>query len=89
MADPTETSLMDGHKSMSHDTTQAETRIGISAIEESGLNNTTLFNIGSSVIISRPPRFENPSDEMRRRWKDIIEKSLPAIDLIDLSAEHN
>lgn len=33
--------------------------------------------------------FENPSDEMVRRWKEMIEKTLPAIDLIDLAAEHN
>ena len=33
--------------------------------------------------------YENPSDEMVRRWKSIIERSLPAIDLIDLAAEHN
>ena len=26
---------------------------------------------------------------MIRRWKQIIERSLPAIDLIDLAAEHN
>ena len=26
---------------------------------------------------------------MVRRWKAIIEKTLPAIDLIDLAAEHN
>ena len=26
---------------------------------------------------------------MVRRWKQIIERSLPAIDLIDLAAEHN
>ena len=26
---------------------------------------------------------------MLRRWKQIIEKELPAIDLIDLAAEHN
>ena len=33
--------------------------------------------------------FENPKDEMVRRWKEIIEKTLPAIDLIDLAAEHD
>ena len=33
--------------------------------------------------------YENYSDEMVRRWKQIIERSLPAIDLIDLAAEHN
>ena len=31
----------------------------------------------------------NPKDEMVRRWKLIIERQLPAMDLIDLAAEHN
>jgi len=26
---------------------------------------------------------------MVRRWKEMIERTLPAIDLIDLAAEHN
>lgn len=30
---------------------------------------------------------ESPSEVMFRRWKQIVEKTLPAIDLIDLSNE--
>ena len=30
---------------------------------------------------------ESPTETMLRRWKDIVEKTLPAIDLIDLSNE--
>ena len=31
----------------------------------------------------------NFTDEMSSRWKKIIEKDLPAIDMIDLAGEHN
>jgi len=41
------------------------------------------------MILKDKLAYENPSDEMVQRWKKIIEKDLPAIDLIDLAAEHN
>lgn len=41
------------------------------------------------MIISGLVTYESPTDEMNRRWKQIIEKVLPAIDIIDLSAEHD
>lgn len=52
-----------------------------------GLNLTQLEK--STILPKKTSVFENPSDEMVRRWKEVIEKSLPAIDLIDLSAEHD
>ena len=33
--------------------------------------------------------FENPMDEMMRRWQQQVESTLPTIDIIDLSAEGN
>lgn len=30
---------------------------------------------------------EKPSEIMHRRWKELVERTLPAIDLIDLSNE--
>ena len=41
------------------------------------------------MIMSEVMTYENPTDEMNRRWKLIIEKVLPAIDIIDLSTEHD
>lgn len=52
-----------------------------------GLNLTKLEN--SQILPKKNSNFENPSDEMIRRWKEVIEKSLPAIDLIDLAALHD
>ena len=41
------------------------------------------------MIMSEVMTYENPTDEMNRRWKLIIEKVIPAIDIIDLSTEHD
>ena len=41
------------------------------------------------MILNEVMTYEAPTDEMNRRWKAIIEKVLPAIDIIDLSAEHD
>lgn len=41
------------------------------------------------MYIKQNTPYECPTDEMVRRWKQEIEKSLPAIDLIDLAAENN
>lgn len=51
--------------------------------------NRSKMNQTQPLVIRDAIQFENPSDEMVRRWKSIIERSLPAIDLIDLAAEHN
>ena len=51
------------------------------------LNMTAVQN--GQPFIEGSMSFENASDEMLRRWKQIIESDLPAIDLIDLAAEHN
>lgn len=40
----------------------------------------------SHMIMSEVMTYEAPTDEMNHRWKQIIEKVLPAIDIIDLSA---
>ena len=67
----------------------------INAAEEHPPNNLSpIFNssggTGHAYLRDTPMNsFENPMDEMVRRWKQIIEKSLPAIDLIDLAAEHD
>ena len=59
-----------------------------SNLAASQLPDTTLFS-NQSMIMRDLMQFENPTDEMTRRWKQIIEKALPAIDLIDLAAENN
>ena len=51
--------------------------------------NRSNMNQTEPLAIRDAIQFENPSDEMIRRWRQIIERSLPAIDLIDLAAEHN
>ena len=50
-------------------------------------NNSDYMN--SKMSRQTNSRFKKPMKEMLRRWKQIIEKNLPAIDLIDLAAEHN
>ena len=43
----------------------------------------------STICMKDVVMYDVPADEMVRRWKVLIEKNLPAIDLIDLAAEHN
>ena len=89
--------------SPSNNTTMAETcGVTSSAIDTSlqrGNMGESFQSLMPNVSILSAPRqsfhlkptskFENPSNEMVSRWKKIIEKALPAIDLIDLASEHN
>lgn len=52
-------------------------------------NRSLMTSKTQPLVIRQAIQFENPSDEMVRRWKQIIERTLPAIDLIDLAAEYN
>lgn len=84
------------------DTTLADTLLGVTTMEDGSANNTTMFRslhesqIGApqtmfnqSMHMKTNAKHESPTDMMVKRWKQAIEKELPAIDLIDLSAEHD
>jgi hypothetical protein len=88
-------SLESNFKSQRSDSTAAETNMLSSAngnsekissagpvMEELAFNSEAAYK---SVPVQMPK--EKPSDVMTRRWKQIVESTLPAIDLIDLSNE--
>lgn len=89
-------------KSETADTTLADTLLGTTTMEDASANNTTMFRslhesqiggpqtmFNQSLHMKSTARHESPTDVMVMRWKQGIEKGLPAIDLIDLAAEHD